>query len=469
MRPCIIFTTALYLLSPVSYADTLADIYQLAIKNDAKLQAAAATYRANIEPEQQARANLMPQINAEGSYAGTHSLRDSHEAVVQGNSVVDTEIRTDRTTRDGLWDISLTQPIFDLPTWFSFKSGQAQSEQAQAQLAFEQQDLIVRVADAYFNVLRQWDNVQASQAEELANKEQWQQAEQRFKSGVVAVTDVYSARTAFDTSRAQRITDQGNLAAAYETLTILTGQSHSNLWLLDTTFPVVEPQPSERAEWVQFALDNNYSLKAALAAMDAAQQNSNAKYAEHLPKVSGRLGYQEENINGHQTMTPESPFVSPPGSEDHSKSASIKVTVPLFSSGYTSSQARQANEQYNTALQKKIETERTIIQDTRAKHIAANTDVESVQAREQAIESAQLALNAMQAGYKAGTRSIVDVLLTQRTLFTARRDHAKARYDYVMDLLKLKELAGTLSPQDINELNKWLVAPQAATLSTYGK
>lgn len=451
----------------VCQADTLIDVYQLALKNDPKLQAAAATYRANIEPEKQALAQLLPQMTAQGAFTGSHSRRESREASVRDNAVVNTTIHTQRTTEDGTWDVSLTQPLFDLPRWFSFRSGQAQSEQAQAQLAFEQQNLIVRVAEAYFNVLKQWDNVQAAQAEELANKEQWTQAEERFKSGVVAITDVHEARAAFDASRAQRITDQGNLSATYESLTILTGQPHNDLWLLDKGFPISVPQPADRAEWVQFALTNNYALKAALASMEAARQNSTAKASEHLPKITGSLSYQDSDVNGYQFTQPDSPFVTPPDAEGRTRSAAVRLTMPLFSSGYTSSQARQANEQYNASLQKKIETERTVIQETRAKHIAANTNVERVQAREQAIESAQSALDAMQAGYKAGTRSIVDVLQTQRNLFASRRDHANARYDYIMDLLKLKELAGTLSPQDINDLNQWLIAPQPATLSAY--
>jgi len=155
--------------------------------------------------------------------------------------------------------------------------------------------------------------------------------------------------------------------------------------------------------------------------------------------------------------------VRTPGSNTHTTMAAIKVTLPLYSGGYTSSQSRQAYEQYNNALEKKIDTERTIIQNARAKHIAAGTDVHRVNAQARAISAARSALDATRAGYKSGIKSIVDVLQSQRTLFATMRDHATARYDYVMDMLKLKQLAGTLSPSDIYELDKWLVEPGTTT------
>jgi outer membrane protein len=175
------------------------------------------------------------------------------------------------------------------------------------------------------------------------------------------------------------------------------------------------------------------------------------------------LNYQETNISGSQTTTPSSPFATPPGLENHVTSATINITAPLFSSGYTSSQARQAHEQYNAALDQKIEVERTIIQNTQAKHIATSNDVQEIEARAEAIDAAQNAVTATNAGYKAGTRSIVDVLLAQRALFSALRDHAKSRYAYIMDMLKLKQLAGTLSPKDIDDLNGWIAEPNPSS------
>lgn len=456
------------------HSDTLRDIYELALKNDAKLRAAAATYRANLEIEQQAKSGLLPQINADASYT-----RSKREQDAEGVNVVPTNDpanpfafamqreHTDINTRTRTWSVNLQQPLFDLPSWFNFKSGREQSRQAQAQFSADQQDLIVRVADAYFNVLRQWDNLQVSRAEELADKRQLDQAQQRFDVGLIAITDVHEARAAFDASVAQRLSDEGSLATAYEALTTLTGQEHANLWRLNKEFPVADPSPMDRAQWVQFALDNNFSLKAARYAMEAARENASAKRAEHLPKVTGTLSYIDDHITGNQDTDPPSLFALPPGADTTTKAATIRLTLPLYSGGFTSSQQRQSYEQYNAALERRTDIERTVIQNTRAQHIATATDVQRTRARKQSIVSSQSALDATRAGYEVGTRNIVDVLQSQRVLFVSLRDYANARYDYVMDLLRLKQQAGILNPQDIQDLNQWLVEPESPLASAY--
>lgn len=465
---------ALSLAGNTGHSDTLRDIYELALKNDAKLRVAEATYRANLETEQQAKSRLLPQVSADASYTRTRQENDAEgidfEPTGDSANPFSFSIQkqhTDLDTRNRVWGINLSQQLFDLPSWFSFKSGKQLSRQAEAQFGADQQDLIVRTADAYFNVLRQWDNLQVSKAEELSDKRQLDQAQQRFEVGLVAITDVHEARAAFDASVAQRLSDEGNLATAYEALTILTGQDHANLWRLNREFPVIDPSPSDRGEWVQFALNNNFNLKAARYGMEAASENASAKRAEHLPKVTGSLGYQDGHTSGSLESRPPSLFTLPPGADTSTKTAMLTMTLPLYSGGYTSSQQRQAYEQYNAALERKIDTERTVVQSTRAQHIATTTDVQRTQARAQSIISSQSALDATRAGYEVGTRNIVDVLQSQRLLFVSLRDYANARYDYVMDLLRLKQQAGTLSPQDIQDLNRWLVEPDSPLASTY--
>jgi outer membrane protein len=422
-------------------ADTLRDIYDLALKNDAQLKIAEATYKADQETELQARSRLLPQINADASK------------------------NVDTTARG--WSVTLSQQIFDLPAWFSFKSGKQISQQARAQFAADQQELVVRCADAYFAVLRETDNLQVALAEEAANKRQLDQAQHRFNVGLIAITDVHEARAAYDASVATRLGDEGNVAIAYETLTTLTGQSHANLWLLNKELPVVDPEPNDRAAWVQFALTNNYLLKAAQYGMEAAQENATAKGYEHAPKLSGTLAYKGDHLDEVKTSNSQALLGIKPDLDSTTRAAVLKLTVPLFSGGYTSSAQRQAYEQYNAALERKIDTERGIMQATRARHIAATTDVQRVKARAQSIISAQSAFNATRAGYEVGTRNIVDVLQFQRTFFSAQRDYANTRYDYVLDMLRLKQQAGLLGPKDIYDLNDWLVAPDSPKASTY--
>ncbi|MET0377556.1 MAG: TolC family outer membrane protein [Spongiibacteraceae bacterium] len=468
LRP-LSFGIALLLAQP-GHSDTLRDIYDLALKNDPKLRAAAATFRANQETEVQARSRLLPQVGADASYGWTHREQEAQGVIAGAGAVFDFrpgDQRSELDARDRTWGVSLSQPLLDLPAWFSFQSGKELSKQAEAQFAYEQQDVIVRVAQAYFAVLRAGDNLRASLAEERATKRQFDQTQKRFDVGLIAITDVHEARAAFDSTIAQRLIDEGDVARAYEALTALTGQSHTNLWVLNKDFPVTEPVPAARDEWVDFALKNNYALKAAFYGMAAAGENAEAKRMEHLPKITGNLSYQDDSLRGDQDYSPASIFATDPDADTTTSAAMLKLTVPIFTGGYTSSARRQAAEQYNTALERRIETERSTVQATRSQHIAVSTDIQRVKARSQSIISAQSAVDATSAGYEVGTRNVVDVLVAQRTLYNNARDYANARYDYVLDTLKLKQQAGTLTPQDIADLDTWLVAPDSPTARTF--
>ncbi len=465
LRP-LSLATAVWLACGASFADNLQEIYELSLKNDAQLKIAEASYRANIETEKQARSRLLPQVQADASYTDSDN-EQSNYSIFSG---APGRLGTDADTQTTAWGIGLNQPLFDLPAWFTFQSGKELTRQAEAQLAADQQALITRVALVYFNVLRETDNLRASKAEELATKRQLDQTQQRFDVGLIAITDVHEARAAYDAIVAQRLADEGNLATAYEAISILTGQPHANLWQLTEQFPVVDPQPVDRAQWVQFALDNNYSLQAARYASEASRQNATSKRMEHAPKVNASLGYRDSDSDGTQDISVNGtpiPGGSLPGDAGSTQqTAMVELRVPIFTGGYVSSQRRQAAEQYNGALQQRIETERQVVQTTRARHIATMTDVQRVKARSQSIVSAQSAVDATQAGYEVGTRNVVDVLQAQRVLYAAMRDYANARYDYVIDFLRLKQLAGTLSPQDILDLNKWLQVPEAPTANT---
>ena len=227
-----------------TYADTLRDIYELAMKNDAKLKAAEATYRANIEVENQALSALLPQINATASYAE----QDIDSEGFSQSTLSST--KSNRETETKSWGASLDQSILDLSAWYSFQSGKETTKQAQAQLAFDQQDLIVRTSEAYFNVLRALDNLEAARAEERATKRQLEQTQQRFDVGLIAITDVHEARAVYDDTVVQRLTFEGDVGTSYEALTVLTGQVHANLWLLNKDYPVIDPDPMARNEWV---------------------------------------------------------------------------------------------------------------------------------------------------------------------------------------------------------------------------
>lgn len=470
LRP-ITVAIALCVGSAASQADTLADIYELALRSDARLQAAEATYRANVENEKQAFSALLPQISATAEYSESDSSVFSDQTFIFDGTVVPSTSGDDSDSDTTTYTLQLTQTLFDLSFWFDFKRGKEITKQAAAQLAFDQQDVIVRVAEAYFDVLRALDNLEASKAEERATKRQLEQTQQRFDVGLIAITDVHEAKAVYDTTVVQRLTDEGRLGTSYESLTVLTGQEHSNLWLLNKDFPVTDPDPMDRNEWVTFSLENNNALKAATYGMEAARQYATARKMAHAPTVSGSFNYSDYSQDGekvgHLRELPNYGVARPFETESDGYTIGVRLTVPLYSGGRVSAQRRQAYEQYNIALQQKIETERTVIRNARASHITVANDVKRINARQQAIISTSSALGATQAGYEVGTRNIVEVLQAQRTLYSSIRDYANSRYDYVLNFLRLKQAAGILTPQDVYDINKWLVPADAPSANQY--
>ena len=460
--------------STFATADNLRDVYELALRNDPTIRAAEASYKAGLEAEKLGRSALLPQVNASAEYGVSNSSSQSDNPI--GGRLIPSNADTDSTSN--IWGVSLDQRVFDLPTWFDFTRGKELTRQAEAQFAADQQALIVRVAEDYFGVLRALDNLDASRAQERANQRQLEQTQQRFDVGLIAITDVHEARAAYDLSRATRLSDEGNLGVSLERLSVLTGRRHDNIWLLKEDYPVVDPDPMNKEEWVNFALDNNYSVKASAYARDAANQSAKASKAEHYPKVSARLGYQDSRIYSDMDLEEFDFNTGEPTGNTNSfdnvpnvrtgASATLNLTVPLYSGGFISASRRQAFQEFNRAQENYSGAVRTTIQTTRALHLQTTVDVATTNARKLAITSTQSAYDATQAGYEVGTRNIVDVLNVQQTLFSAIRDYANARYQYVIDMLKLKNQAGLISPRDVNELNLWLIAPEAPTLSKTG-
>ena len=436
-------------------ANSLLDIYELALKNDAQLKADKAGYEAGQEFSSINRAALLPQINAQYQYEDGDS--DTTNNLKAGS------VLKSNSTSTG-WAASLTQPLFDLSKWYNYKQGQKLSAQAEAQFGADQQGLIVRVATAYFNVLRSVDRLEATLAEEKALSHQLEQTKQRFEVGLTAITEVHEAQAAFDSATAATLEGRGSLSISYEALEVLTGKPEDVISPLADKFPVVNPTPSDRAEWVGFSLKNNYNLKAAKLRAEASEYTANAAQSGHVPTVSASLKYSDIDGDG---LDP-----SRGGAFDNStkgNSVTVTASIPIFSGGGTSARARQAVSQELQAQEQFNGTQRSVIQNARTLHLSVETDVARVEARKQAIVSNKSALEATQAGYEVGTRNLVEVLLAQRNLYQARRDYSNALYDYVIDSIKLREVAGMLTPADVQEIDKWLQSNVSVSRSTYEK
>jgi len=463
---------ALSIGSFASAAESLRDIYELALENDAQLKAEEAVYLARRETEVLGRSALLPQVVSSYSYQNSDTDTDSQspDFTTPGLPLQNTSSNLDIDT-DG-YTVSLNQALFDLPAWFEFKSGKEVTREAEATFASNQQNLIVRTVEAYLLVLRAQDNLEASRAQERAFERQLEQTQQRFEVGLIAITDVYEARAARDLSQVERITDENNVSVALERLSVLTGKRHYNLNVLREDFEIKPPEPLDRAAWVDFSLANNFLLEASQYREEAARQSAKASKLEHAPKVRGGYEYSDFSIDGSRDVKPDTGIVAPPDADQEQHVWQVRVDLPLYSGGAISANRRASAQEFNAAREERINLMRNIVTNTRSLHMTVISDVSRIAARKQSIISSKSSLDATQAGYEVGTRNVVDVLNAQNTLFSAERDYANSRYDYIINMLRLKEQAGLLSPEDVIRLDTNLEPPPpptaAASASTSG-
>jgi outer membrane protein len=413
-------------------ADDLFSIYQQALRNDVELSSAVAKLKATQEVVPQSRADLLPNVNLTASSSdNTRDTRGTNE--------------DDYNSRG--YNVELRQPLFNAAHWFQLSAAHAQYDQAQAQIAAAEQALIVRVAEAYFGVLKAQDTLKASQAQETAMKNQLEQATQRFKVGLIAITDQFEAQAAYDLARAERISNDSEVAIAFDALTTLTTQHYDRLATLQDKLPIVKTTPANVSDWLKTAMATSPDLKAANEAARASEKKLNQARSGHLPTVD-LFANKLYNKTGAGTA-----IIAEQTNQDI---VGVEFNMPIFEGGATQSKVREAA--YNkVASQDKAEfTKRILTQRISSLFSVVNNDVEKIEARKQATISAASALEATQAGYDVGTRDIVEVLQVSKTKFAADRDYAISRYDYILNTLRLKQAAGTLNETDLKELNTWL-------------
>ena len=440
MRPIktlqIYFLFSLIAISCPLRTENLADVYELALKNDPLLKAAEATYRAGKENRTQGIAGLLPTLSVGGS-TNWNEYRVEEQIIDQYNS--------------NSYLASLNQPIFRLDKWFQFERGTALSEAASAEFAYQQQETMIRVASAYFNVLNSIDSLNAARAEEKAIGRQKDLAKKRFDVGLAAITEVQETQAAFDLTVVSRIAREAQLDSARESLTSIVGRDIKLLSPLSDNFEISLPDPLDRESWVSLGLKNNYQLKAAKLQRDAAQASARSTASNHLPQIDlvGRVS-KSTSKQGKFGGFIQNPLF---GVEQDTRQYSIQFNLPLYAGGAISSARRQAYANYDRSKEQAIYAERSTVRDVRSNHFGVQTQVANVTARKQALASAESALEATQIGYEVGTRNTVDLLDAQKRLFQAQRDYASSRYDYIISMLRLKASVGSLSPKDLMNIS----------------
>ncbi|MGH8420573.1 MAG: TolC family outer membrane protein [Pseudomonas sp.] len=428
---------------PLPIRTGLVSVYQEAVNNNADLAAARADYAAQKEIVPQARAGLLPNISGGADVSSTRTKIDEPSAVINRSGTV--------------YRATLSQPIFRADRWFQLKAAKDVNEQALLQLSATEQNLILQSAEDYFSVLRAQDNLASTKAEEAAFKRQLDQANERFDVGLSDKTDVLQAQASYDTARAARIVAKRQVDDAFQALVTLTNREYNSIEGIVHTLPVLAPSPNDAKSWVDTASQQNLNLLASNYAVSAAEETLRQRKAGHAPTVDAVAQYEKGDNDQLGFTNPNYTGRDFHGSVEQ-RSIGLQVNIPIYSGGLTSSQVREAYARLGQNEQQREGLRRQVVENTRNLHRAVNTDVEQVQARKQSIISNQSALEATEIGYQVGTRNIVDVLDAQRQLYASVRDYNNTRYDYILDNLRLKQAAGTLSPGDLQDLSRFLKA-----------
>ncbi len=413
-----------------SQAVDLKSVFEQALSNDPQLAAELASANANAQTQGLAGQAILPTITLTAEKSVTE---------LEGTPTSDGSF--DKTS----YGVSLSQPILSPASWYSYAAASSTTDSAEIELRKAEQSLVVRVSEAYFDVLRANAGLASAKAQEAAVKRQLEQTQQRFKVGLIAITDVHEAQAIYDNATVDLIAAESQLDIAYESLALLTGERYDRINPLKETIPLVGPIPSDRNHWEQKALAQNLDVLIAQKTGLSAERNHQSKKAEHLPSV---------NLVGSYSVSEDEKSFG--GAEVDTTYVGLQLSMPLYAGGATWAGQKQAYYQRQAAEKGLEAAERGASLTVRSLFRTLEADVARIKARKQAKTSAQSAMEATQTGYEVGTRNIVEVLQAQLSVFGAQKNYAFSRYDYVIDMLEFRQAVGELSMADIEEINGWL-------------
>ena len=437
-------------------AKDLVGVFEDALHNDPTIRAADANRLAQRETRPQALAALLPQINASAGYTRDHAAGFQDQPYQNSNTgqfyVAPLQFTQGYTQKQ--WGLKLQQNVFSWSNWMNLKAASAQVAQAEATYQAAEQNLILRVSQAYFNVLSALDNLEAQQASLEAIARQLDQADKRYDVGLIAITDVQEAKAARDTASAAVIAAKRTLATAEDQLEEITGQKYDSLTKPGDDMPLNMPEPADETQWVNISLEQNATLVASRLNADIARDNVKAAFGGHLPSIDLVAGRSYSQQNGPYEFAGQT--LDDYGNKINDRQIALQITVPIFSGGLTQSKVRQSQYLWIAAKEQMVQSSRATERQARDAYLGVISGIARVQALKQARESSQTALTATEAGYEVGTRTAVDVLNARRTLVQAQTDYSGSRYDFIVSIVQLRLAAGNLDRPQLEQINGWL-------------
>jgi outer membrane protein len=443
-KQCFLILMGLSIFSSAQAVD-LFTVYRQALESDPVLQQADANRKANKEAVPQSVAGLLPALSSSANTTDTRISQQGGSFSSNGFSAAGNQHS---------YELSLQQPLFNFQSWMQLRAANNSSKQADATYNAALQDLIIRVSTAYFTVLEAQDNLRFISAQKKAVGDQLKQIKDRYEVGMATMTDVYQAQANYDSLNAQEISAQNNIMNSFESLRQITGRTYNQLDLLQDKLPLANPHPENAALWIHAGEHNNWTLIASHYAEQAAKENIRVNYAGHFPTVNAVGQYQNGNGPALGMSTPSNAWSSNVG---------LQLNVPLFQGGAVVSKTRQAQDQYLSASDQMEITHRQVILQAQEAYNNVMAGISKVEADRIAVTSAKSALESTDAGYKAGTKTILDVLTAQQNLFQSQATLSSDQYSYILSTLALKQAAGSLNAGDVIAINRLLKHPEKLT------
>ena len=433
---------ALSALPLAGHSEDLLDAYREARANDPVLSQAEATRLATGEGVTQARALMLPQLN------GSFGLQQQSTGSQASSGLLNGDTGHSRTRSVSA---TLNQSIIDLSQWANLSAAKSTAHSQDSAYEASLQALYVRVTTAYFGVLTSQDALVFAKANEDAYKEAYDQADQRFKVGLSAVTDVYQAKSYYELAKAQTIAAQNTLNDAKEALTQITGKPVTDLKKLREDLPLTPPTPADPNAWVQAALQSNATVQSGQYTVQAAEHNIDAARAGHLPTLNATVERGKSTSWFEQASA-----AGLRGNGDYGTTVGLSVNIPIFSGGATQSKVRQSIYQRDEAQDALESTRRQVVRDTLNFYRSVLAGISQVEANKASVESGQKALEATRAGFDVGTQTMLNVLNAIQTLTQAESSYSQSRHQLVLDQLELKQSAGSIDVKDMELVNAML-------------
>ncbi len=418
------------------YASSLVDIYSIAKQHDADIKIAEARYFAEAQSHPIARANILPQANISASTSDNRLKSEGQTFGVPGRTV---------NFNEHGYTLSISQALYHHDFYVQLRQAKNTVARAKINLDAAHQDLMIRTADAYFNVLSAQDTLTFRQSEKQAIERQLEQAKKRFEVGLIAITDVKEAQASYDLVVAREIEALNELEISKYALEVIVAQRIDDFKILSNRMELISPEPNDAEDWVYKALEQNLALLSSEYSTTIAKQEIKLRSSRHLPTldiVASHSDFDSGGLSGSR--------------QTEDTRIGLELNIPLVEGGRTHYQTKEARYNAELAQNEHEKIRRETIQSTRDAYLNVISGISRVKALAQALESTEAAAKAAEAGFQVGTRTSVDVLLALQETFLAKRDYSRARYDYLLSTLRLKQATGTLSIDDLLTIDGWL-------------